>query len=66
MKLFRTLSTTRLIALAAAFVVVLAGSAVAVAASGGSGPTPTPKPLAQAIHDSLAGPELLTLLGSAS
>ena len=58
MKLFRTLSTTRLIALAAALVVVLAGSAVAVAASGGSGPTPTPKPLAQAIHDALAGPEL--------
>ena len=40
MKLFRTLSTTRLIALAVALVVVLAGSAVAVAASGGSGPTP--------------------------
>lgn len=58
MKLFRTLSTTRLLALAAALVVVLAGSAVALAASGGSGPTPSPKPLAQAIHDALAGPEL--------
>jgi outer membrane lipoprotein-sorting protein len=57
-KLFRTLSTTRLIALAAVAVVVLAGSAVAVAASGGSGPTPPAKPLAQAIHDALSGPEL--------
>jgi outer membrane lipoprotein-sorting protein len=57
-KLFRTLSTTRLIALAAALVVVLAGSAVAVAASGGGGPTPPAKPLAQAIHDAFAGPEL--------
>jgi outer membrane lipoprotein-sorting protein len=27
-----------------------------VAASGGSGPTPPPKPLADALHDSLAGP----------
>ena len=57
-KLFRTLSTTRLIALAAALVVVLAGSAVAVAAGGGGGPTPPPKPLDQAIHDALTGPEL--------
>jgi len=57
-KLFRTLSTTRLLALAAVLVVVLAGSAVAVAASGGGGPTPPAKPLAQAIHDALSGPEL--------
>jgi hypothetical protein len=57
-KLFRTLSTTRLIALAAVLVVVLAGSAVAVAASGGGGPTPPAKPLAQAIHDAVTGPEL--------
>src|SRR5205814_5596810 len=33
-----------------------AGAAIAVAASGGSGSTPAPKPLAQALHDSLAGP----------
>lgn len=58
MKLFRRLSTTRLIVLAAAFVAVLVGSAVAVAASGGGGPTPPPKPLAQAIHDAVSGPEL--------
>jgi outer membrane lipoprotein-sorting protein len=32
------------------------GAAIAVAASGGSGPTPPPKPLAEALHDSLAGP----------
>ena len=55
MKIFRTLSTARLIALAAVVVVVAAGGAFAVAATGGSGPTPAPKPLAQAIHDALAG-----------
>ncbi|MDX6450133.1 MAG: hypothetical protein QOH16_182 [Gaiellaceae bacterium] len=55
MKIFRTLSTARLIALAAVIVVVAAGGAFAVAATGGSGPTPAPKPLAQAVHDALAG-----------
>jgi hypothetical protein len=54
-KIFRTLSTTRLIALVAVVVVVAAGGAFAVAATGGSGTTPAPKPLAQAIHDALAG-----------
>jgi outer membrane lipoprotein-sorting protein len=56
-KLFRTLSTARLIALAAVVVVVAAGGAFAVAATGGSGTTPAPKPVAQAIHDALAGPK---------
>jgi hypothetical protein len=56
-KIFRTLSTARLIALAAVVVVVAAGGAFAVAATGGSGSTPAPKPLAQAIHDALAGPK---------
>ena len=55
MKIFRTLSTTRLIALIAVVVVVAAGGAFAVAATGDSGTTPAPKPLAQAIHDALAG-----------
>jgi outer membrane lipoprotein-sorting protein len=54
-KIFRTLSTARLIALAAVVVVVAAGGVFAVAATGGSGATPAPKPLAQAIHDALAG-----------
>jgi outer membrane lipoprotein-sorting protein len=54
-KIFRTLSTARLIALAAVVVVVAAGGAFAVAATGGSGSTPAPKPLAQAVHDALAG-----------
>ena len=54
MKLFRTLSTRRLIALIAGVVVVaVAGASIAVA-SGGGGPTPPPKPLADAIHDALA------------
>ena len=55
MKLFRTLPTSRLVALIAAVAVVLVGgSAIAVAASGGSGSTPAPKPLAQALHDALS------------
>ena len=57
MKIFRTLSTARLIALAAVVVAVAAGGAFAVAATGGSGSTPEPKPLAQAVHDALAGQE---------
>lgn len=56
MKLFRTLSTTRLVALAAVFAAIVAGTAaLAVAASGGGGPTPPAKPLATAIHDALSG-----------
>ena len=58
MKLFRTLSTSRLIAIvAAAAIVLVGGSAIAVAAGGGSGPTPEPKPLAQALHDALSTTE---------
>jgi outer membrane lipoprotein-sorting protein len=57
MKLFRALSTTRLVALIAVFAALVAGSAaLAVAATGGGGPTPPAKPLANAIHDALAGP----------
>jgi outer membrane lipoprotein-sorting protein len=43
--------------IAAVVVLAAAGAAIAVAASGGSGPTPPPKPLADALHDSLAGPK---------
>ena len=57
MKLLRTLSTSRLVLLIVGVVALAAGgAAIAVAASGGSGPTPPQKPLAQALHDSLAGP----------
>ncbi len=57
MKLFRALSTTRLVALIAVFAALVAGSAaLAVAASGGGGPTPPAEPLANAIHDALSGP----------
>jgi len=52
-KIFRTLSTPRLVVLVGAIVVVLAGGAFAVAARGGSGTTPPPKPLANAISDAL-------------
>ena len=56
-KLLRTVSTVRLIALATVFVVALAGAASPSRGSGGGGPTPPPKPLAQAIHDALGAPE---------
>ena len=54
MKIFRTLSTKRLVTLIAVAVTVVVAGTIAVAASGGSGATPPPKPLANAIHDSLA------------
>jgi len=55
-KLFRTLSTPRLVLLACAVAIAVAGGALAVAARGGGGATPPPKPLANAIHDALAAP----------
>jgi outer membrane lipoprotein-sorting protein len=56
-KIFRTLPTTRLIALVGAIAIVLAAGAIAVAARGSSGSTPPPKPLATAIHDALGAAE---------
>lgn len=57
MRFFRTLPTTRLLALiGAATVVLVAGAAIALAAVGG-GPKPAPKPLAQAVHGALAAPQ---------
>jgi len=59
MRFLRTLSTRHLIALAAVVVAVAAGgTALAVAAGGRGGSTPPAKPLAQALHDSLAAPDL--------
>ena len=55
MRLFRTASTRRLVALGAAVVVAAIVGVFAVSAIGGSGTTPPPKPLAQAIHDALSG-----------
>jgi outer membrane lipoprotein-sorting protein len=52
-KIFRTLSTKRLLTLIAAVVAVVVAGTIAVAARGGSGPTPPPEPLANAIHDAL-------------
>jgi outer membrane lipoprotein-sorting protein len=55
-KLFRTLSTARLVGLVVVVAALVAGSAaLALAATGGGGPTPPAKPLANAIHDALAG-----------
>jgi hypothetical protein len=57
MSYLRHISTRRLLALCAAVVAILVGSAAAIAlAAVGSGPTPPPKPLAQAVHDALAAP----------
>jgi len=59
MKLLRTISTKRLLGLIAALVAgLIAVAALAVAASGSGGATPPAKPLADAIHDSLAGPDV--------
>jgi outer membrane lipoprotein-sorting protein len=59
MKLLRTISTRRLVGLLAALVAAaVAVAALAVAASGSGGTTPPAKPLADAIHDSLAGPDV--------
>jgi len=56
-KLLRTLSLPRLLAVVAVVVAIaLAGTAIAIAARGGA-PTPPAKPLARAIHDSLAAPD---------
>jgi outer membrane lipoprotein-sorting protein len=53
-KLLRTLSTARLVALIAVIVALAAGSAaLAVAATGSGGATPPAEPLATAIHDAL-------------
>ena len=54
MKIFRTLSTRRLLTLIAVVIAVVVAGTIAVAARGGSGATPPPKPLADAIHDALS------------
>lgn len=59
MRFLRTLSTRGLVVLAVALVVVaIGGAAIAVAASRAGGSTPPRKPLAQALHDSLAAPDV--------
>jgi hypothetical protein len=56
MKVLRTISTRRLLAVIAGFVsAVVAGAAIAVAASG-TGPVPPPKALPNAVHAALAAP----------
>ena len=58
MKLFRTFSTPRLLALLAAVVAIAAAASIgSIAAFGSSAPTPPPKPLDQAIKDALNAPE---------
>jgi outer membrane lipoprotein-sorting protein len=57
-RILRTVSTPRLLAMIAGLVVaVAAGTAIAVAASG-SGPVPPAKPLANAVHNALAAPKI--------
>jgi outer membrane lipoprotein-sorting protein len=59
MRYLRTLSTRSLVVLLVAVVAVaIGGAAIAVAAGRSNGPTPPPKPLAQALHDSLAAPDV--------
>jgi hypothetical protein len=56
MNRLRTISTTRLLAILAGLVVLIAGAGIAQAALRDSGPTPPPKPLASAVHDALTQP----------
>ncbi len=59
MRFLRTLPTTRLVALTTLVAALFVGiAAIAVTASGGGGATPSPKPLAEAVHDSLAAPDV--------
>ncbi len=53
MKLFRTLSTSRLLSLLAVVAAVAIAGTIAVTARGGGGATPPAKPLANAVHDAL-------------
>ena len=56
MKVLRTISTRRLLALIAGFVsAIVAGAAIAVAAAG-TGPVPPPKALPNAVHSALTAP----------
>src|SRR6478672_9780150 len=58
MSYLRRISTRRLLALCAGFLVVgVVTAAIALAATGG-GPTPPPKPLPNAVHDALAAPRV--------
>src|SRR5439155_538574 len=58
MKIFRRLSTRRLVLLAAALAVLAAAAGtISVTAFGGGGSTPPPKPLADAVHDALTASE---------
>jgi outer membrane lipoprotein-sorting protein len=54
-RLFRKLSTTRLVALVTFLIVIAGGGAALAVAARGGGETPPPKALDQAIHDALAG-----------
>jgi outer membrane lipoprotein-sorting protein len=56
-RIFRTMSTARLAALAITVVVVFGGTAVAVSARGGGGQRPPAKALAQALRDALRAGE---------
>ncbi|MGI8429417.1 MAG: LolA family protein [Solirubrobacteraceae bacterium] len=56
MKLLRTVSTRRLLAVVVGFVAVIAGGTAIALAASGTGPVPPRKPLAGAIHDALGAP----------
>jgi outer membrane lipoprotein-sorting protein len=56
MKLLRTISTQRLLAIIAGLVIAVAGGTAIAFAAAGNGPTPPREPLAQALHQAATAP----------
>jgi outer membrane lipoprotein-sorting protein len=61
MKLLRTISTQRLLAIIAGLVIAVAGGTAIAFAAAGNGPTPPREPLAQALHQAATAPAVTAI-----
>ncbi len=61
MKLLRTISTQRLLAIVAGLVIAVAGGTAIAFAAAGNGPTPPREPLAQALHQAATAPAVTAI-----
>ncbi len=61
MKLLRTISTQRLLAIVAGLVIAVAGGTAIAFAAAGNGTVPKPEPLAQALHQAAAAPAVTAI-----